>query len=86
LELSLSSHSRGEARVYFATPTAPAFARERSLPLVVTHSGKVETVKVDLPVEQLTALRLDPSTAPGTVRVTHLVLIDAEGARQELLP
>ena len=86
LELRLSSQSRGEARVYFATPAAPAFARERSLPLTVTHSGKVDSVSVTLPVETLSALRLDPSTAPGAVRVTDLVLIDAAGARHELLP
>lgn len=86
LELRLSSQSRGEARVYFTTPAAPAFARERSLPLTVTHSGKVESVSVMLPVETLSALRLDPATAPGTVRLSSLVLIDAAGARHELLP
>ena len=86
LELRLSSQSRGEARVYFATPATPAFARERSLPLTVTHGGKAESVSVTLPVATLSALRLDPSTAPGTVRLTRLVLMDAAGARHELLP
>ena len=86
LELSLSSQSRGEARVYFATPAASGFARERSQSLELKHNGQPEAVTVALPVDQLSALRLDPSTAPGIVRLTRLVLIDAAGARHDLLP
>jgi arylsulfatase A-like enzyme len=86
LEVRLSSQSRGEARVYFATQAAPTFARERSLPLTLAHSGQVESVSATLPVATLSALRLDPSAAPGIVRLSRLVLIDAAGTRHELLP
>jgi hypothetical protein len=81
LTLRMRSSSRGPGQVFWATATAPAMHRSRSTAFAPTHDGASHEYVVKLPVEEaLTALRLDPGTAPGVVRVSAMRLAVGSGA------
>ncbi len=79
LKLRMKSNASGGGTVYYSTAAKFGFKREQSLPLRVKHDGQWHDYEVKLPVEKLTAIRLDPATAPGEVRVESLALLDAAG-------
>lgn len=81
LEVRLASDSNGPGQVFWQEKgRRPGFSRERSRPLAVNHDGTMHTCVVEWePGGPVTALRLDPSTSSGTIRLAELRLLDEEG-------
>jgi hypothetical protein len=79
LRLRMKSTASGAGPVYFSDSAKFGFSRERSVPLSVKHDGAWHDYEVKLPLEKLTALRLDPATAAGQIVVNGLELTDASG-------
>ncbi len=83
VELRMKSASRGPGQVFWTTRAAPNFHRDRSVGLEVKHDGEWHDYRVELPVPgPLTALRLDPGTAPGEIRIEY---VRVRGAGNALL-
>jgi arylsulfatase A-like enzyme len=80
LELKIRSSAKGPAQVFWGTDEKPGFAAQNSIAFEPDHEGKEwKHYTLKLPVTSLTYLRLDPSAAPGLVRIARVVLKDAEG-------
>jgi hypothetical protein len=81
LELRLSSTVKGTGEIRWTTKTKPNFGHELLALFDIAHDGAPHDYSVPVPAtEPLTALRLDPGTAPGTIRLETLHLKDAKGA------
>jgi hypothetical protein len=76
LQFQLISNGKGAVVIYYSDTDKPGFSKERSLSVTVPHDGKTHKVDVTLPVENLTALRIDPGNAPGQIRIEGLKLND----------
>ena len=74
LHLKMMSTSSGEARVYYNDPAA----QDRSALFPVEHDGLWHEYSVPLPVDQLDALRIDPSHGPGEFKVDWIRLEQGE--------
>ena len=71
---------RVAAKFVAATADEPAFHRDRSTTFTPTHDGKWAEYSVRLPSEKpLTALRIDPSTAAGEIRIVSVRLKGKDG-------
>jgi len=79
LQLRMRSTASGKALVYYCNTPKRGFNREQTVPLPVKHDGEWHEYKVIVPSEKLTALRIDPATAKGEVRLSSLTLTDAAG-------
>jgi len=80
LKLRLSSTASGNGVVYFSSKTQPGFNIAQTASFPMQHDGQPHDYEVKLPVETLTAFRLDPGNAPGDITLTALELRDATGA------
>jgi hypothetical protein len=45
---------------------------------VIEHDGQWHDYEIKLPPDRLTALRLDPGNAPGTIRLASFALFDSQ--------
>ncbi|MCL4202299.1 MAG: sulfatase [Pirellulaceae bacterium] len=79
VRLRLQSRTAGKGVVYFATPARTAFHLEQSVSFVLEQDGQWHDYEIKLPPDRLTALRLDPGNAPGTIRVASFTLFDGKG-------
>jgi hypothetical protein len=66
--------------VYFSSKEKPGFNIAQTVSFPMQHDGQPHDYEAKLPVETLTALRLDPGNAPGEITVTTLELRDTNGA------
>ncbi len=80
LEFRVQSRSGGEAEIYWTTDAETKLPRGRHQTFAVKHDGEWHDVAlaIDTP-EKLYALRLDPCSAPGLVRIRELKLLEASG-------
>jgi hypothetical protein len=85
LKLRMKSTASGNGAVYFSTKAKFGFKREQSLPLVVKHDGQWHDYEVKLPVEKLTAIRVDAASARGEIVISTFELRDADGHASSLL-
>jgi len=85
LKLRMKSSASGGGTLYYSTTAKFGFKRGESFPVAVKHDGQWHDYEVKLPVEKLTALRLDPATAPGEITVATLELRDASGHSTRLV-
>ena len=72
---SMKSDSKGTGTVYYNKP----FAAGRTVAFPVQHDGKYHEYKVEIPVETLNALRLDPSRGSGTMEFDSIQVLDHSG-------
>ena len=81
LAMSMSSRSQGTGRVYWEEQgIAPKFSRDRSQSFNVSHDGKTHRYRLTFSAgRNVRAIRIDPSTGTGTMRISELQLIDAAG-------
>jgi arylsulfatase A-like enzyme len=80
LEFRMASDSRGEARVYWSPRPQPAFTREQSATFPAVHDGAFHDYRVALPPDATArSLRIDPSTAKGTIRFRWIRLRNGVG-------
>ena len=85
LTLRMSSSAKGNALVYYTTPESPRFGKEQTVSFAVTHDGIAHDYLIKLPVEKITAIRLDPASAPGKLAITGFTLQDASGKSIDLI-
>lgn len=74
VHLRMKSHSSGAGMFYYNKP-----AKERTITFPAQHDGAWHEYQVKIPVEQLTALRLDPSTAQGRLELDWIRVEDSSG-------
>lgn len=81
LKLKMKSNSQGDGQLFFAHATSkPKFAAVRVIDFQMTHDGQSHDYSVDLDIEKpLTALRLDPSRAKGTITLLSAELVSDSG-------
>ena len=72
VRFSMKSNSSGEGTVYYNKPAAAG----RTVAFPVTHDGKHHEYSVEIPVDTLNALRLDPSRGPGAMEIDWIRVID----------
>ncbi len=76
VEIRMKSEAAGGGAVYVATRRQPRFGREQMAPLPVHHDTAWHTHRVDFTLDSpLTALRIDPAAAPGTIDIAEIRLI-----------
>ncbi|MCX7008117.1 MAG: arylsulfatase, partial [Kiritimatiellaeota bacterium] len=80
LVFSLKSTASGEGGIYWTLDAATKLPKGQQQTFAVRHDGEWQqiTLKIDTE-EKLYALRLDPCSAPGAVRIKELKLLDAAG-------
>jgi hypothetical protein len=70
VEFKMRSANRGTGQVFWTTAENKGFHRDRSTTFEPKHDGEWHEHAVKLPVEKaMIGLRLDPSTAPGEIRL-----------------
>jgi arylsulfatase A-like enzyme len=80
LVFSVRSDGAGAGRVFWTSDPATPLPRGRRQTFEPVHDGAWHPVSVPIDsAERLRALRLDPSSAPGTIRIRGLELQDASG-------
>jgi len=86
LRLRMKSTSAGAGRIFWVTDTAWAFAEERAAGFDINHDGRWHEYQVLLPAAgTITRLRLDPSTATGTIEIERMELMRVRMHPLELL-
>ena len=76
---SMQSDSRGGASVYWTSTSVKKFAREHRVNFDAQHDGQMHEYKLTLPIEDtIKSLRIDPSSAPGTIMIDRIELRDAK--------
>ena len=78
VRLRIKSQAAGRGVVYFATPARTAFHLEQSVSFAIEHDGQWHDYEIKLPPDRLTALRLDPGNAAGTIRLASFALFDSQ--------
>lgn len=81
LNLMLASDARGDAQLFWGELGADRpFFRDRSQTFAIKNDGKSH--RYTIPIEtkgDLSAIRLDPSRGPGTIRIQSVELVDQAG-------
>ena len=76
----MKGKTRGSGQVFWCTRDAARFHRSRSVALAMRHDGAWHDYEVKLPVRgRLTALRLDPGTAPGRIDIDWIRICRPDG-------
>ena len=81
----LKSTEKGIGLLYFGEIVAQGFHKERSVAFDLVHDGEFHDYEINLPVETITALRLDPGNGPAAMAITAFDLLDTTGQRESLL-
>ncbi len=84
VRLRFSSTGDGSGVVYYTTQPGQAFHRDRTVTFPIDHDGKFHDHEISLPVSTLSALRLDPGNASGTITIAQFELVDANGVEISL--
>ena len=80
LRFRLQSQASGEGEVYFTTDPKTSLPRGEHVRFEVSHNGQWHEYTLHLSTnKQLRALRFDPCSGPGVVRVEALQLADKSG-------
>lgn len=81
LVFSLRSDAAGAGEIFWTTDSATSLPRGTRQTFEVKHDGAWHDHSVPIAAaDKIHALRLDPGSAPGTVRIRRLKLQDASGA------
>ena len=81
LKFTLSSNARGGGLVFWEEKgVTPRFFRERSVAFSPQHDGEPHSYEVRLkPDQPVLALRIDPSTGAGRIRLSDVRLVNSKG-------
>lgn len=75
VRLRIKSRSDGAGQIFWSSTKHPGSAAERAVTFGIVHDGQWHEVDVRLAIDgDLTALRLDPGTAPGEVQVDWIAV------------
>lgn len=78
ITIRMRSETAGGGRVYFSTARKRGF-RDHYVEFDPEHNNRWHEHRVELPVRQpLRALRIDPATAEGTIRIDRIELLDPD--------
>jgi arylsulfatase A-like enzyme len=71
--LTMKSDSDQPGRLFWSTRSKPGFIPGRFVPFEVRHDDRWHTYEVTLEAQEpIVALRIDPSAAPGTIRIDRV--------------
>jgi arylsulfatase A-like enzyme len=73
----MKSDASGTGTIYYNNPAH----KDRTEPFKVHHDGKYHEVRVELPVDNLNALRLDPARGAGTIEFDWIWLLNSSGEK-----
>jgi len=87
LVFSLQSRAGGDGEIFWTTDADTSLPNGRHQTFRVVHDGEWQNIalRLDTP-DRLHALRLDPCSAPGIVRIKDLQLQDASGQTLQAWP
>ncbi len=76
------SNSSGQGQVFWHEQgVAPAFFRDRSERFDVHHDGEPHEYAIKFsPKNPVLAVRIDPSSGPGKMRLSNIKLTDVDGS------
>mgnify|MGYP000237275837 CR=1 FL=1 len=83
--LRMSSTAKGTGVIFFTSENDKGFHKDRSVGFPLIHDGTFHDYEVQISAKDLTALRLDPGSAPGDISVDRFDLRDATGKKVSLL-
>ncbi len=77
----MNSNSKGKGQVFWQEKgVAPAFFRDRSKSFDVQHDGEAHQYRINWsPAQPVAAIRIDPSSGAGKMRISNLKLSSSEG-------
>jgi hypothetical protein len=80
LELTMSSNSQGQAQFFWhENGIPPTFIRHRSVLLNINHDGEQHDYRTEFTAaHEILAVRFDPSTALGEIRLAKMTLTNAD--------
>ena len=77
VQLRARSRTDGHGAIYWATDRSPQMSEQRSAHFQMQHDGQWHEYAVRLAADgKVTALRLDPGTAPGEIEIDHIRLLN----------
>ena len=80
VRVRMKCKTAGAAQVFWTTGQARRFHRSRSVHFAIRHDGQWHEYEAALPIKgTMTALRLDPGTAPGTIEIDWIRLAGPDG-------
>ncbi len=80
LKMRMRCRTKGEGFAFWTTAKDRQFHRSRRVQFALTHDGEWHDYEVKLPAQgALTAIRLDPGTAPGPIDIDWLRLCRPDG-------
>jgi arylsulfatase A-like enzyme len=83
--LRLSSTGKGAAAIFFMSKNDKNFLKDRSIDFPIVHDGKLHQYTIEVPANDLSALRLDTGVAPGEFSCEQFDLRDSTGKSSSLL-
>lgn len=84
LELEISSRASGEGRIYYVRYPTAGFGEDRAFGFAMIHDGQPQVYTLEIPVNRLGGLRIDPANAPGELIIHRIQLRDRDGEAVEL--
>lgn len=80
LRVRLKSAAGNTAEIHWQEEGATNFSRDSRVEIDIPNDNQWHVVSADITLNRpLTALRLDPSTAPGQIQIGRIELVDASG-------
>jgi hypothetical protein len=83
--LRLSSTGKGAGAIFFMGKNDKNFLKDRSIDFPIVHDGKLHQYTIEVPANDLSALRLDSGVAPGEFNCEQFDLRDSTGKSSSLL-
>ena len=75
VRFSMKSDSKGNGTLYYNNPPAAG----RTVEFEVAHDGRLHEYNVDIPVQTLDAIRIDPARGEGTIEFGWIELLNTAG-------
>ncbi|MCR9199496.1 MAG: sulfatase [Planctomycetaceae bacterium] len=87
LQITMKSQSGGGGQLFWREDGQPRYSKEFSRSFDVTHDGNLHAYELTFDTRQpLVSVRVDPSRRAGDITVTSILLTNAAGERENLLP
>lgn len=77
VQFEMQSNSSGTGQLFWTTAATPHFNEENSQKFAVIHDGDWHSYTISVAAQSSVQLiRLDPSTAPGTIRIRSIAILE----------
>ena len=74
LKFSMTSNEPGKGSIFYNKPS-----RDTLIPFPLEHDGRSHEYEVEIPVDTLKGLRINPTKSKGTIEVDEIRILDNTG-------